>query len=406
MISPDDPRLTAHADGMLPADEAARVERELAYSPSARAELERLRELQRALRQAFAEETAEDGVLAADGEAAEASRPAAGLAGDRPSGSAGARAADPGERRRRPYSIYRDALQAREEAAGWRPLEPEPARGGRFSWLSWLFPGWLAPVAGFACVVLLVAAVVLPPVVRVRETARIAAGTEHLTRIGRAMLGLAAERDGRLPEASDLRDLARRLAQEAGLDDAAVWTSPGDPAVAGWSPGSVLAPDGEGLAADFAVSPLSWTVVIGGLDPAAAGPRTPIAWTRGLRPDGTWPAYGPNGTQGGHVLFFDGTVGYFGDLRGRLAASRDGSKTGDVRAALPEGVRIGEFVGSADERLAWTRVYRPGPDDSLFTKARHSRGFVVGMVLVWICGAGGLVGHLLRRRPGEAAGGR
>ncbi len=42
---------------------------------------------------------------------------------------------------------------------------------------------------------------------------------------------------------------------------------------------------------------------------------TPLAWTRGLRPDGTWAPDSPWEGQGGHILFLDGHVEWFDRLK-------------------------------------------------------------------------------------------
>ena len=364
MISPDDPRLTSHADGMLPPEEAARFERELAADPAARAELERLRGLQRALREAFAEETAEDGVFTA----AEAAVPT----------PVAVPAAVP--RQKRPYSIYRDSDDARAEAAGWRPLVPAEGAGSPSRWLAWLFPGWLAPVAGAAFVMLLVAAVVIPPVVRMRETARRAAVSSNLRQIGQAALVYAGEHGRWLPEAADVWDFARLLARDGGLNDASVWQMEDDPAFDGTPLTTVLAPDRLTLDPAFAKSRPAFAVSLGGgttSDPAS----TPVAWTRGLQPDGTWAPHSPYGRQGGYIVFLGGNVAFYRDVRDQLSRHDGKGVTSNILEALPPGARIGEYTPTAAEQAAWAKASRSSPGESVFGQERYSRPVMLSLVV-------------------------
>lgn len=380
MISPDDPRISAYADGALPPEEAARFERELAADPAARAEIERLRALQRALREAFAEETAEDGVFAAaeaDGEP----EPVA-----------------PRVAQKRPYSVYRDADDARAEAAGWRPLVPADRPAARERWFGWLFPGWLAPVAGAACVVLLLAAIVLPPIGRVRETARRSVVSSNLRQVGQASLIFASDHGDKLPVATDVWDFARQLARDGGLNDAGIWEIPADPALDGGAlVSTVLAADRLTLDPAFAKSRPAFAVCLGEVtanDPST----TPIAWTRGLQPDGTWAAHSPYGKTGGHIVFLGGNVAFYRNVRGQLERYDGKGKTSNILEALPPGARIGEYVPTAAEQVAWAKAYRPSPDDSFLVKARHSKEFMTGVAVVWALGGVAFVVYLSRRR--------
>lgn len=381
MISPDDPRITAYADGALPPAQAERFERELAEHPDTLAEIERLRSLQRALREAFAEETAEDGVFAvAEADESPALSPRA-------------------IPRKRPYSVYRDSDDARAEAAGWRPLAP--ARGSRRDrWLAWLFPGWMAPVVGAACVLMLLIAVALPPTVRVRETARRSVDAANLRLIGQAALFFAGEnRDECLPEASSVWDFARQLAIFVGLNAGNVWLSSADPA---FDPDAVQSPvltsDRKSLNTGFTVSRPAYAVPLAKIkigDPVT----TPIAWTRGLQADGTWAAHSPYGKQGGHVMFLDGRIYFYRNMRDQFVRYDGKGLTSNVLEALPPGARIGEYTPTANERATWATIYRPGPNDSLLTRARHSKLLMLGVTLLSIVSGGALVFYLLRRRP-------
>jgi anti-sigma factor RsiW len=312
MISPDDPRLTAHADGALPPEEAARFERELAADPAARAELERLRALQRELREVFAEETAEaDEPLIA---AAPAITPAA------------APSAAP---------------------------RPEPGRVLFFS-------DWLPTLLAAACIVLVAGAMIIPTVGKVRETSRRSVDYSNLRQIGQASLIFAGDHQDRLPEATDVWDFARQLAIGGGLNDATVWTVAGDPAAKDdHDLTTVLGPDRQSLHPEFAASKPGYAVVVGGLT-ANSPSTTPLAWTRGLRADGTWSPDSPNGEQGGHVVFLGGNVVFFRNGKPEFIA-RDGTITRNIFEALPPHARVSEYVPTPAEARAWAAEPRVKP---------------------------------------------
>ena len=383
MIPPDDPRLTAYADGVLSPEETARLERELAADPAACAEVERLRALQRSLREAFAEETAEAGVFSAAEEAAAVGE----LEPQAPA-------------RRRPYSIYRDAMNAREEAEGWRPLTPAEDRASRGHPLAWLFPGWLAPVAAAVCVALLLAAIVVPQWLRGRELASRSTPRYDLRQIGQASMVFASDNADKLPVATDVWDYARQLAIEGGLTDANVWRIGVDPGVQGATITTVLAADRESLDPAFAKLKPSIAVVLSGLDTVKDPMTTPIAWTRGLQPDGTWAAHSPFGKRGGYIVFLGGNVQFSEDLRGANQLLRhDGKcKTSDIREALPPDARIGEYIPTATEQAEWAKAYRDHADNSLVTKLRHSKQSMAFVGLAWVFGVGSVVVFMIRRR--------
>ncbi len=308
MISPDDPRLTAHADGALPPEEAVRFERELAADPAARAELERLRALQRELRELFAEETAEAEVPL--------------------------------------------AMSAPTPAATAEPA-PAPSR-------MLLFSDWLPTLLAAACIVFVAGAVVFPTVGKVRETARRSVEASNLRQIGQASLIFASDHQDRLPEATDVWDYARQLAIGGGLNDATVWTIAGDPAAKDdHDLSTVLGPDRQSLHPEFAVSKPGYAVVVGGLT-ANSPSTTPLAWTRGLRADGTWSPDSPYGEQGGHVVFLGGNVIYFVQGRTEFIA-RDGTVTRNIFEALPPHARVSEYVPHPAEARAWAAEPRAAP---------------------------------------------
>jgi hypothetical protein len=74
--------------------------------------------------------------------------------------------------------------------------------------------------------------------------------------------------------------------------------------------------------------------------------KTPIIWTRGLRPDETWAKeIGPYGDRGGFVAFRNGEIVRFvGGISGKLVKFVTNGPTSNILKALPPGVRISEFT--------------------------------------------------------------
>lgn len=300
----DDPRLTAYADGALPARDSRRLARALADDPEARAELEELRELQRGLREAFA----------------------------------GVPPPVPGKTSERPRGAKRPAVSA---VSGTR----------RAGWIGSLF---------VAVGIVIVGATLASTGGKVSEAPDRADAMASLRQIGQACLVYASANGEKTPGASDLWEFARLLAREGGLNDATRWTIETDPAAKDDDDVStVLAEDGKTLHPEFAASKPAYAVVLGGLS-TAAPPTTPVAWTRGLRPDGTWAPDSPFGQKGGHVMFLSGEVRFFREGRLELVG-RDGRITKDIRDALPEGMRVGEYVPTAAESRLWSEQARPLP---------------------------------------------
>ena len=304
MISPDDPRLTAYASGDLPPEEAARFENEMALDPAACAEVDRLRALQTELKSAFATEENEAPVEASDRVVAFAT--------------------------------------------------PEPPQNREWRW-----PAWLGPLAAAACVVLIAGALLLPSVGRVRSSSKKSIAASNLRQIGQATLIYASDHRDKLPVASDIWTYAGELARDGGLDDALIWIDGRDPASVIKLKGleTVLTDDRSAVDLAFRKMIPSWAVPLGELT-TAMPPTTPIVWTRGLQPDGTWSSSSPYGGDGGYVVFMGGNVHYYRDTRNAFPRFDGGGTTSNILEALPPGTRIGEYVPTEAERLEWASFAR------------------------------------------------
>lgn len=171
--------------------------------------------------------------------------------------------------------------------------------------------------------------------------------------IAQASLIYAHENREQLPgtDADSIFDVARLLARDGGLNDASIWFSEAD---------------GGGSATDkrlttvldhsrSALHPLfttqdaiafDYVTRLTTLMPA----NTPIAWTRGLREDGTWGEDGVYGTAGGFIVFLGGNVRTYRDLTsdGEQLFRPDGTRTSNILEAIPSKARV---VGSGPGTL-------------------------------------------------------
>lgn len=93
-------------------------------------------------------------------------------------------------------------------------------------------------------------------------------------------------------------------------------------------------------------------VVVSGLPMGVDPSSTPVVWTRGLGIEGRWQESGPRkgiyGGDGGFIVFLDGRVRWFRDLGedgGRLLRADGTGRTGDIRAALPDGATAMDYRG-------------------------------------------------------------
>jgi hypothetical protein len=177
-----------------------------------------------------------------------------------------------------------------------------------------------------------VAAVIFPNMHHHRETAPRAVDASNLRQIGQASLIYASDSQDQLPQADDIHAFATALARKGGLNDARIWITTEEgrrPAYAALF--TVLTSDRSATEHAFATIRPSFAAAVRGLH-AKLPSTTPIAWTRGLQPDGTWAKDSPYGGKGGHVVFLGGNVQWFDQAE---FISRDGLPTPDIRAALP-----------------------------------------------------------------------
>lgn len=153
--------------------------------------------------------------------------------------------------------------------------------------------------------------------------------------------------NGMPPEAlTDVYAYAAELAFSRYLESPQFWLSHIDPALKATDLGdihSIINPATKLINPKFQGAPLAFAVA---LLPKVSDlpPTTPIAWTRGLQPDGTWRKDNPYGGDGGAVVFAAGNVQQCAKTVGPFVKWGTHEPTSNILEALPPGTRIGEYV--------------------------------------------------------------
>lgn len=203
----------------------------------------------------------------------------------------------------------------------------------------------------------ILAAIIIPTVGKVRETARRSVDSSNLRQIGQASLIFASDnRDLLVPSNGTLgangfvitgtsstitsvRFVAGGLAYSGGLNDGTIWFT-GTESSNATGVSTVLNSSRTSLETSFAAATQSFTYICGltANDPST----TPIAFTRELSTTGVWPTTAPYQADGGHVVFLGGNVSFFRNTSSAFIGNRtsNGSQVTNYAAALPSGNRI------------------------------------------------------------------
>lgn len=207
----------------------------------------------------------------------------------------------------------------------------------------------------------ILAAILIPTVGGVRESARRGTAASNLRQIA---IAYAAYSGGsgrpRGIHADSIHDWARILAEAGNFNDPAIYILADDPVVEQSTrsmPRVVATPPASGtgewtIDPDFQNFPLSFAVA-NRLSSRAPASTTPIAWTRGLQPSGKWAPLdaavpGVYGAKGGHIVFLDGHVTFYEDLSangGQLINYTTQQPTANILEALGPGAEILDYTG-------------------------------------------------------------
>lgn len=222
----------------------------------------------------------------------------------------------------------------------------------------------------------------------VQQSSRRTADGASLRQITQAAIIHAHDHNGAFPTAANIWDYAALLAESTGLNDPRMWTSRLDPAPEPSDrPTTILPPttarQPRQLHPEFRNTIPAVAVVLSGLD-LNVPDTTPIAWTRGLQPDGTWAKHSPHGQHGGWIGFKNGTVVFFRTLGkdgGQLTRFDGKGTTANILEALPPGVRIGEYVPTPEEQIAWSKI----TDDRIKRQRwqRYLQPEVIALLIIW-----------------------
>jgi prepilin-type N-terminal cleavage/methylation domain-containing protein len=211
----------------------------------------------------------------------------------------------------------------------------------------------------------ILAAILIPTVGKVRETARRTVDASNLRQIGQGALIFANESNDKLPGANyreeaglvlngatsdpamTIHYYAAALATNASLNDAQVWVSGSDdspdipPLPSSIYQGEIAGtpPIPAQINSAFDGTDISFAVLLG-LNVSSQPSTTPIAWTRGLQAAGVWGDNLIYGADGGHIVFMGGNVAFYRNVTSRLVVPTTGATTSDITAiaaAVPNG---------------------------------------------------------------------
>ncbi|MFI5382237.1 MAG: type II secretion system protein [Tepidisphaerales bacterium] len=194
----------------------------------------------------------------------------------------------------------------------------------------------------------ILAAIVIPTVGSVREKAQRAVDANNLREIAKAAMIYAGDNNDRLPDPNAIPASVLTapekvylwpgiLARSGMITDPSLYFAKNDPFFNGTVPDAIVSPGNRGvLDPTFTTGRSLSFEFVGGVkmgDP----PTTPIAFTRGLRPDGTWDAVnGVYKDAGGYVVYLGGNIQYYPNTaKNKFVSNRSGRKTDNILQAIP-----------------------------------------------------------------------
>jgi prepilin-type N-terminal cleavage/methylation domain-containing protein len=246
----------------------------------------------------------------------------------------------------------------------------------------------IRPSQGFTLIELLtviaiigiLAAILIPTVGKVRETARRTTDMSNLRQIGQASLIYANDNNEQLPTydssstanprplITTIHQFAFELAVGGGLNDAAMWFSTADSQAAGKNPSVVRNNNNPpGLDTNFNGSTSSFDVARGLTTNDSS--TTPIGWTRGLLTSGLLgdKPVALYGKDGGHTVYMGGNVDWRRDRTGENRfISNAGGRTVNILQAIPNRPTTVNVLGNPQAPVSPLngQVAAPGPTGS------------------------------------------
>ncbi len=196
----------------------------------------------------------------------------------------------------------------------------------------------------------ILAAIIIPTVGKVRETARRSVDSSNLRQVGQASLIFASDNRDLLPATNgtfnatgyvnsggqtNLKAAIGGLAFAGGLNDATIWFT-GTEATAASGLSTVLASNRTTLETSFnqvtaSSNSFNYVAALTANDASTV----PVAYTRGISSNAsTWVATAPYGSDGGHIVFLGGNVSFFRNT-GSSFISTNGSQTNNMQYAVP-----------------------------------------------------------------------
>lgn len=146
---------------------------------------------------------------------------------------------------------------------------------------------------------------------------------------------------GFIPNADSGEKLVTILASYGELNNANLFVFPGDASAAEVQRETIYPADDtesswqEG--GDFSV------YLVGNIDEDVNMSTTPIAFSRGLKSNGSWGTNGVYGSSGGYVAFLDGSVRWYDNLSdndGKLSVYNGSTSTANIGEAIPSNAII------------------------------------------------------------------
>ncbi|MBP6507828.1 MAG: prepilin-type N-terminal cleavage/methylation domain-containing protein [Opitutaceae bacterium] len=217
-------------------------------------------------------------------------------------------------------------------------------------------PEYRRPSAGFTLIELLtviaiigiLAAIIIPTVGTVREKAQRAVDANNLREIVKAAMIYAGDNNDRLPDPNNtpvtVLSAAERvflwpgiLARTGILTDPSFYYAKNDPLFSGVYPTAIISPDSRTQLDPSFITDRSLSVEFVGGVKMGDPPTTPILFTRGLRPDGTWdPVTGVYKDAGGYVAYLGGNVQFYPNTAtNKFISNRTGRPTDNILEAIP-----------------------------------------------------------------------